>query len=178
MSTIDSGHHRPLSRRKTHRRQKIRKVGQTGRIRLFDCLPDESDQSIHHFAGLNRFPCPPTVPVIPVPGTTRCTTPGTVHATDGPSSNRRGAAWKPGAFGRCGASRRSTGRCKAVHGVARDHRSGALRQFRPKVASLSRPRSSPFWLRHAIFLLHVVLHWLILPHGALASLRGRRVTTS
>ncbi len=45
-------------------------------------------------------------------------------------------------------------------------------------ASLSRPRSSPFWLRHAIFLLHVVLHWLILPHGALASLRGQRVATS
>jgi hypothetical protein len=35
-----------------------------------------------------------------------------------------------------------------------------------------------FWLRHATFLLHVVLHWLMLPHGALASLRGWRVATS
>ena len=35
-----------------------------------------------------------------------------------------------------------------------------------------------FWLRHATFLLHVVLHWPMLPHGALASLRGWRVTTS
>jgi hypothetical protein len=35
-----------------------------------------------------------------------------------------------------------------------------------------------FWLRHATFLLHVVVHWLMLPHGALASLRGWRVTTS
>ncbi len=45
-------------------------------------------------------------------------------------------------------------------------------------ASLSRPRSRPFWLLHATFLLHVVLHWLMLPHGALASLRGWRVATS
>ncbi len=36
----------------------------------------------------------------------------------------------------------------------------------------------PFWLRHATFLLHVVLHWLMLPHGALASLRGWCVATS
>jgi len=36
----------------------------------------------------------------------------------------------------------------------------------------------PFWLRHGTFLLHVVLHWLMVPHGALASLRGWRVTTS
>ncbi len=36
----------------------------------------------------------------------------------------------------------------------------------------------PFWLRHATFLLHAVLHWLMLPHGALASLRGWRMTTS
>jgi transposase len=33
VSTIDSGHHRPLSRRENLRCQKIRKVGQTGRIR-------------------------------------------------------------------------------------------------------------------------------------------------
>ena len=33
MSTIDSGHHRPLSKRKTLRCQKIRKVGDAGRIR-------------------------------------------------------------------------------------------------------------------------------------------------
>ena len=84
----------------------------------FDCLPDESDQSIHRLAGLDRFLRPPTVPVITVPGTTRCTTPGTVHATDTPPSNRWGAAWKPGALGGCGASRRSTGRCKAAHGVS------------------------------------------------------------
>ena len=32
MSTIDSGHHRPLSKCETLRCQKIRKVGQTGRI--------------------------------------------------------------------------------------------------------------------------------------------------
>ncbi len=32
----------------------------------FDCLPDESDQSIHRLAGLNRFRCPSTVPVIAV----------------------------------------------------------------------------------------------------------------
>ena len=36
----------------------------------------------------------------------------------------------------------------------------------------------PFWLRHATFLQHVVLHSLMSPHGALASLRGRRVATS
>ena len=56
----------------------------------FDCLPDESDQSINHFAGLDRFPCPPTVPVIAVPGTTRCTATGTVHAADTPPTNCRG----------------------------------------------------------------------------------------
>ncbi len=35
-----------------------------------------------------------------------------------------------------------------------------------------------FWLRHATFLLHVVVHWPMLPHGALASLRGWRMTAS
>ena len=83
----------------------------------FDCLPDESDQSIHRVAGLDCFPCPPTMPVIAVPGTTRCTTSGTVHTADTPPTNRRGAAWKPGVLGGCGASQHSTGPCKAVHGV-------------------------------------------------------------